>query len=81
MALSIRNPEVEILARDLAARSGSGMTDEILEALRERKDRVDKESEFRFKRIFAMAERCTDLPVLDGRTPDQILGFSDSGAF
>ena len=34
MALSIRSPEVEALARRLARRSGKTMTDAILDALR-----------------------------------------------
>ena len=41
MALSIRNPRVERLARELSALSGMGMTDAIGEALEARLDALD----------------------------------------
>jgi antitoxin VapB len=81
MALSIRNAEVEVLARDQAAQAGTGMTDVILEALQQRRDRVAHESTTRLAQILAIAARAAALPVLDARSPEEILGYNDHGAF
>ncbi len=81
MALSIRNPEVEALARDLASRAGTGITEAILEALKERKSHLDGEREAKYKRIRAITARVALLPVLDNRTPEEILGFNEFGGF
>lgn len=81
MAISIRNPEVEALARDLASRSGIGMTEVILEALKERKQRLDGEREEKYQRIMAIVARVDQLPILDHRTPDEILGYNEYGGF
>lgn len=81
MAISIRNPEVESLARDLAGRTGRGMTEEILAALVERKERLEQQTFARLKRIQGIVTRCAELPVLDPRTPEAILGYNDEGGF
>ena len=81
MALSIRNPEVEALVRDLASRTGGGMTEEILQALKERRERLEAMAGSRLERVQALIARCDALPVLDGCAPDEILGYSSHGAF
>ena len=81
MALSIRNPEVEALARDLASRAGTGITEVILEALKERKSRLESEKEARYERIMAILSRVDQLPILDHRTPEEIVGFNEFGGF
>lgn len=43
MGLSIKNAAVETLARDLAKRNGTGVTDIIHQALKEKADRDDAE--------------------------------------
>ena len=81
MAISVRNSEVEALARELAARSGRGMTDEILEALKERSERLSGQISRRRDAIRSISARCATLPVLDGRSADEILGYGPTGAF
>jgi len=81
VALSIRNPEVEALARDLASRTGTGITEAILEALKEHKSHLDGEREAKLARIRAILARVDQLPILDNRTPEEILGFNEFGGF
>ncbi|MEI8095499.1 MAG: type II toxin-antitoxin system VapB family antitoxin [Spirochaetales bacterium] len=79
--LSIRNAEVESLARELAARCGVGITEVILQALRERKDVLNDTQAKKKAQLDAIVERCRQLPVLDHRTPDEIMGYNEIGAF
>jgi len=81
MALSIRNPEVETLARNLAARTGQSMTDEILQALRERETLLTEQSGSRLARIQELSRRAGALPILDPRSPEEILGYTKTGGF
>jgi antitoxin VapB len=81
MALNIRNPEAEALATELAKRTGETKTDAVIKALRDRLARVRRE---RGKRRLAdelqeIANRFAELPVLDDRTPDEILGYDENG--
>ena len=77
MALSIRNPRTEALAREVADETGESITGAITTALEERLERV------RGNRIVTdlahqLAEigaRCAALPTLDTRTEDEILGY------
>ncbi len=79
--LSIRNPEVDRLARKLAGEQGISMTDAILMALRRQK--VDEAGcNARRKEILqSIADACRRLPGLDGRSPDEILGYNADGGF
>ncbi len=82
MALSIKNPETERLARELAQATGESLTEAVTKALRERLlreaghkgDREQIRAEIR--RIQA---RVAALPVLDDRTPDEIIGYDEHG--
>lgn len=80
MAISIKDPETDRLARALAAATGESLTDAIREALR---DRLERESH-RARRGIApevrrIQERIARLPVLDKRSPDEILGYDEHG--
>ena len=82
MALSIRNPLAEKLAREVAAISGENITQAIIQALEERLERlrgrrspVDTAAE-----IMEISKRCGSLPDMDGRSADEILGYDESGA-
>jgi len=81
VALKIKDPEAERLARKLAAQTGESLTEAVVNALRERLARpTDRNSELRLRdELRAIRERCKNLPVLDPRTPDQILGYDDRG--
>lgn len=80
MALNIKDPETDRLARAVAAATGVSLTEAIREALR---DRLERESH-RSRRGVAVEvrriqERLARLPVLDPRSSDEIIGYDDRG--
>jgi antitoxin VapB len=81
MALSIRNPRVEELARSLAAARGESITEAILEALEARL--TDLHCPSRKDRDFALlkgiSRRVASLPDLDTRNPEEIIGYDENG--
>ena len=81
MALSIKHPEADRLARELAARTGESLTDAVVIALRERLARETGRSRMVPLReeLAAIRQRCASLPVLDSRTADEILGYDERG--
>ena len=87
MALNIKNPETEDMVRELARRCGTGITEAVTEAVREklererRKPRRREDYETFSRRIEEIVERVRRLPVLDDRTPDEILGYNEQGHF
>ncbi len=81
MALNIRNSETERLAEALAKLTGETKTEAVTQALRDRLVRLRRE---RTRRRLAdeldeIARHCARLPVLDPRTPDEILGYDEHG--
>jgi antitoxin VapB len=81
MALNIRNRETEQLANALAKLTGETKTQAVTVALR---DRLGKEQRKRSGRRMAneldeIALHCASLPVLDNRTPEEILGYDETG--
>ena len=81
MAISIRNPRVERLARDLARRKGSTMTDVIVEALEASFVAEDGRYLLRRDALAKIAAECAALPDLDRRSAEDILGYGDAGEF
>ena len=81
MALSIKHPEADRLARELAARTGETLTEAVIEALRERLIREQGRSRGHrvSEQLAAIGRRCAALPVLDQRTPEEILGYDEQG--
>ena len=81
MALNIRNLETERLAQEVARRTGETKTEAVTQALRERLARLRRERSKRrlADELEAIAEHCVSLPVLDARTPDEILEYDDRG--
>jgi antitoxin VapB len=81
MALNIRNPEAERLASEVARRTGETKTEAVTEALRERLARLRRRrSKPRLAdELEAIADHCARLPVLDTRTPDEILEYDNRG--
>ena len=80
MAISIKDPETDRLARALAAATGESLTDAIRTALR---DRLERESRRLRGRVGAevrrVQERLARLPVLDPRRADEIIGYDRHG--
>lgn len=81
MALNIRNSEAERLADELARETGETKTEAVTKALRDRLTRLRRE---RAKRRLAdeldeIARHCAGLPVVDGRSADEILDYDPHG--
>lgn len=83
MPLTIKNPEVERLARRVAAETGESLTDAVRQALRDRLERLSgaRRAPSTFESIMDIAARCSALPDRDTRSHDEILGYDDSGSF
>jgi antitoxin VapB len=81
MALSIRNPNTEKLARELAAESGETITTAITHALEERLERLRGRSttEDLVEALLNISRRCRALPDKDQRMADEILGYDSAG--
>ncbi|PIB75861.1 type II toxin-antitoxin system VapB family antitoxin [Mycobacterium celatum] len=81
MALSIKHPEADRLARELAARTGESLTEAVVIALRERLARETGRTRAIPLReeLAAVRRRCAALPVVDDRSADQILGYDQRG--
>ena len=81
MALSIKDPEADRLARELAARTGETLTEAVVVALRERLARESGRTRTVPMRdeLAAIRRRCAALPVVDNRSADEILGYDDRG--
>jgi antitoxin VapB len=81
MALNIRNPEADRLADRLAKATGETKTDAVINALKDRLERVQqaRRGASLADELDEVALRCAALPVLDGRSADEILGYDDAG--
>ncbi|MGH3319906.1 MAG: type II toxin-antitoxin system VapB family antitoxin [Streptosporangiaceae bacterium] len=80
MALSIKSDDVDRLARDLAAETGESLTEAVEVALRER---LAREHVRRTARIGVRLRRLQSdvaaLPVVDSRSPEEIIGYDSVG--
>ena len=80
MALSIKNPQADRLARELARTTGETLTEAVTTAIRQRLVRETGRNPDTFEadveRIVAEVSR---LPVLDDRTADDIVGYDEHG--
>jgi antitoxin VapB len=81
MALSIKDPETERLARMLAERTGETITTATRRALEERLRRIgsDARKAALLEDLAASRRRWSALPVLDNRSTDEIIGYDESG--
>jgi antitoxin VapB len=68
------------LARELAAETGETLTEAIVIALGERLDREHARHGASMRlRLARLTADVAALPVADGRTPDDIIGYDDAG--
>ena len=81
MALSIKDPKADRLARDLARETGESLTKAVTTALEERLRRVRARHPGRdlADELDEIAQHCARLPVLDKRSPEEILGYDERG--
>jgi len=79
MALSIRNPKAEQLARQVAALSGENVTQAIIQALEKRLQdlKAQPSTEATVQEIMCISRRCSALPDRDCRSAEAILGYDE----
>ena len=78
MVLQIDNPEADQLAQELAEVTGESVEGAVTRALR---DQLAKQRDIqrRLEAIRKISERFSALPILDPRTPDEIIGYDEHG--
>jgi antitoxin VapB len=81
MALSLKDPEADRLAREIADRTGETLTGAIVVALRERLARLRAKPRRRrlSDELREISLRVSSLPRLDDRSDDEILGYDEDG--
>lgn len=81
MPLSIKDPEADRLARELARRTGETMTQAVITALKERLAREERkpDDDRLVEDVLEIARHFSSLPVLDSRGDDEILGYDERG--
>lgn len=81
MALNIKDPAADRLVRELADTTGESITTAVTVAVRERLERIRGMApmEVREQELTRIALAAAALPVLDDRSPDEILGYDEDG--
>ena len=82
MALYVRNPNTERLAREVAKLTGETLTDAIHVSLEERlrQEKLKRGAHpWNDAAIDAIIERAATLPLLDNRTEEEMLGYDENG--
>lgn len=71
----------ERLAREVASLGGENITQAITHALEERLERLKREKfpHDTLRAVMEISRRCSSLPDLDSRSPDQIMGYNSFG--
>ncbi len=81
MPLHIIDPKAETLASELARKAGESIPEAVIHALAARLDKLREKERvtITLDAIMRIAERCKNLPDLDRRSPDEILGYDKAG--
>lgn len=81
MPLSIKNPETERLARELAETTGESLTQAVTRALRDRLVReTGRANDATLERdLREIQERFRRLPVLEEGTDEELIGYDEHG--
>lgn len=80
MSLEIRAPKADALARELAAATGEDIDTAVIRAIEERLARIPRRrAASDAAAIEALFDRLARLPVLDRRSPEEIIGFGPDG--
>jgi antitoxin VapB len=82
MALSLKDPETDRLAREVAKLTGESLTEAVRTALGERLERERRKrghDKGLAERLDELAMECAALPDHDTRTPDEIIGYDEYG--
>jgi antitoxin VapB len=77
MALSIKSDRADQLARELASLTGESITETVITSLERR---LAEERRVRRRRsVDDLVERFRELPILDSRSADEIIGYDENG--
>jgi antitoxin VapB len=83
MALSLKDPETDRLAREVSKLTGESLTQAVRTALAERlareRLRRGRSGKTLAEELDEIALRCAALPDLDTRTADEIIGYDENG--
>lgn len=84
--LTIRHPEAERLAHELASRRGQPVEDVVLAALQAERMRDSTPAQRLHGQglrdaVRQIQERVASRPILDDRPADEIVGYNDDGTF
>lgn len=81
MALSIKNSDVDQMARELSEMTGESLTEAIYHALKERLERKTGRSRNRSLQedIKRIQNRVAKLQYLDQRSDEEIIGYNQDG--
>ena len=81
MVLSIKAPETDRMARRLARLTGEPITHAVRVAVRDRLEREERRHGKRIDRaeIDAIVASLAALPVVDDRSPDELVGYDEHG--
>ncbi len=80
MALNIKDATAHRLAKELAERRGTTMTEAVTDAIAEALERTSTpQTSPKLLRLEEISRRAANLPVLDARTADEIVGYDAQG--
>jgi antitoxin VapB len=80
MSLEIRSARADSLARELARATGESVEIAVERAIEERLARIPRPlPKTRQAKIDALFDRLARMPALDGRSPDEIVGYGPDG--
>lgn len=81
MALNIKNPDADRLARELARRRNQSITDAVIDALEAELEREKRRVRANglTDRIKLISKRYKALPTHDQRSDEEILGYDKNG--
>jgi antitoxin VapB len=81
MPIHIKNPEAERLVREISHSTGESLTQAIVIALKERLERLKGRRHARSAedKLKSILQRIDQLPDLDRRSADEILGYDRHG--
>ena len=83
MSINIKNKEAERLLAELKARSGRGTTDLLLDLLRQEHERLTRDEQREIaeglESLRQLQEAWRKLPVIDPRSPEEILDYDENG--
>ena len=84
MPLNIKDESAHQAARELAQARGTSITEAVTSAITEALERERRDRRHRLDDLAGaldeIALHCAELPLIDRRSPDEILGYGDDGA-